>query len=135
MKKFVFLFLIFVWLVPALFAQVDQDTQESVYFKTYYITKIYTHPDGYKVRFMKTDLESGIVYIPKTWFEEAGGKAELIWGYGDEYPYFIIFWKNGKFDHIRLFVIENMTHASWGLLIGESGIEEKFNVEEPVLEY
>ena len=73
------------------------------------------------------------VYIPSRWFVP-GGKAELIRGSGPSYPYLVVFYKDGVFDHLRLYVQKDIKDSSWGLLAPDAG-KGKFDGEDLKLEF
>ena len=80
-----------------------QESGDKVYAKTKLISKIYIHRDGYKIIYQKSDMTFGSFYIPMSWFSGASSKAELVLGRDTAFPYFSIFWVNGKFHHIRIY--------------------------------
>jgi hypothetical protein len=104
------------------------------YVKTLPIIKVYDHSLGYRVVYMKNNFDLTAIYIPKGWFGNASStgeapKAELVAGKDSTYPYFSVFWKAGKFDHIRLYLQNDLNDPSWGDLDPLVDISEKFNVE------
>ena len=110
--------------------------EESEYFvKTVPVSKVYSHILGYRVLYLKSDLNFGEFYVPIKWFTEAGSKGELIWGAGPEFPFFSIFYKNGEFYHIRLYLKRNLNDRTWGILRHKPGMEERFNIETLDLEF
>ena len=112
MKKTIFISLVLLFLSGVLlFAETSE-----MFVKTMPITKIYTHRLGFKVLYLKTDLTFGEMYVPLKWFDEAGGKGVLIRGTDPAYPYFSIFWKNGEFHSIKLYVINDFRDETWGSL-------------------
>ena len=40
----------------------------------------------------------------------------MVFGKDPSYPYFSVFYLNGKFDFIRLYVIDDVKDLSWGIL-------------------
>jgi len=66
---------------------------------------------------------------------EEATKAELYTGIEPVYPYFSIFWKNGEFSHIRLYLNKNLSHESYGDLENPEDFADKFNVETLALEF
>lgn len=112
-----------------------QSEDEQIFVKTVPIVKIYAHPFGYKVLYLKSDLELGECYLPLEWFFKAGGKGDIVWGYDSDYPYFSVFWKNGKFDHIRLYLLEYMGSETWGRLSGGEELRPKFRIDTLELEF
>ncbi|HOV37853.1 MAG TPA: hypothetical protein PLG79_03950 [Spirochaetales bacterium] len=117
-------------------------TLESEYYaRTIYIEKVFPHQLGYKILYTTSKLDIAEAYIPHKWFSQSSSrdgelvKGEVQWGDDPSYPYMIIFWKNGKFSHVRLFLKKNMHDLSWGSLNPTQDLTEKFNVEEIVLEF
>lgn len=104
------------------------------YVKTLPIVKVYDHNLGYRIVYMKSDFELTAIYIPKDWFKTASEtgeppKAELVAGKDSSYPYFSVFWKNGEFNHIRIYLQSDLNNPSWGDLDPTVDISEKFNVK------
>lgn len=111
------------------------------YARTLYIEKVYPHQLGYKVLYTTSKLDIAEAYIPHKWFSQSASKdgklakGEVQWGDDPSYPYMIIFWKNGKFSHLRLFLKKNMHDITWGSLNPTEDLTDKFNIEEPTLEF
>jgi hypothetical protein len=57
-----------------------------------------------------------VFYIPHRWLSKSGGKAEMVYGSDSSYPYFSVFYRDGKFDFIRLYVMDNVRDLTWGIL-------------------
>ena len=110
-----------------------QQAKRDVYAKTIPIEKIYGHQYGYKIYYFTRDLTLHSFFIPNRWFVRAGGKGQIVWGDAPEYPYFTVFWRDGEFNLIRLYVQKNLGDQTWGMLSGGEEIQEQFNVEEPQL--
>jgi len=123
-----------VLLIVGVFAVSAQEQDPKLYVKTVSIMKILNHALGYKVLYLKSSMEVGEFYVPHTWFK-AGGKAELILGNGPAFPYFSIFYRDGKFDHIKIYAAENIQHLSWGRLKRQAGDSSKFEAETLDLEF
>ena len=134
MKKTIGLVLIILafWSMFSLYAQ-EQDTK--IFVKTVSIIKVYSHSAGYKVLYLKSNMDLGEFYVPMHWFTSAAGKGEIVWGDQPAYPYFSIFWVDGKFDHIRLYLHKNIESETWGMLREASVDENVFEVEELNLEF
>ena len=114
------------------FAQ-EQDTK--VYVKTVPILKILTCSAGYKVLYVKSDMQVGEIYLPLSWFGKAGGQAEIVFGKDPSYPYFSVFYKDGKFDFIRLYLIDDVKDLSWGILKKTEEELNRFKVDTLKIEY
>jgi len=123
-----------IFLVLGVFAVNAQEQDPKLYVKTVGIMKILNHALGYKVLYLKSSMEVGEFYVPHSWFK-AGGKAELILGNGPAFPYFSVFYREGEFDHIKIYAAENIQHLSWGRLKRQAGDSSKFEVETLDLEF
>jgi hypothetical protein len=118
----------------ALLGTVALGAEESKFYPgTVQVVKIFAHSDGYDVIYRKGTDATAAVYIPARWFVP-GGKAELIRGSGPSYPYLVVFYKEGSFDHLRLYVQKDIKDPSWGLLSPDAG-KGKFDGEDLKLEF
>ncbi len=119
----------------SLFAQSRPQDNESMYVRTIPIIKIFVHQLGYKIFYLTNRGDVDSFYAPMEWFNRAGGKGQITYGLGPQFPYLSIYWVNGKFSHLKLFLIESVQHDTWGVLKEPSSqIAERFKVDEPKLE-
>jgi hypothetical protein len=133
MKRTVMLIAL-VLLILGVFAVNAQEQDPTLYVKTVSIMKILNHALGYKILYLKSTMEVGEFYVPHSWFK-AGGKAELILGNGPAFPYFSVFYRDGEFDHIKIYAAENIGNLSWGRLKRQVGDSSKFDIETLDLEF
>lgn len=105
-----------------------QATQSDVkYFvKSIPINKVFATKYGYIVAYADSQLKYEELYLPMSWFNSAGGKGQIFFGNEKSYPYMNIFWTNGKFDHIALYLIPNHSDPSWGMVSETADMESKF---------
>jgi hypothetical protein len=114
--------------------------ESKFYARTILIEKVYPHALGWKVMYITSKMSFATTYLPHSWFSQSamkGGvqaKGEIAWGNDASYPYMIVFWKEGKFSHVRLFLKKDMRDVSYAV-ISPNQDPAAFNVEEPVLEY
>jgi hypothetical protein len=106
------------------------------------IEKIYSHPKGYIVEYRKSPLGNERVFIPIAWFDRAVTPTEplkgelLFMGPGTVWPRMILYYKDGKFERVRLYVRRETNHASWGHVEPYSTFDNLFEgVEELKLEF
>jgi hypothetical protein len=97
------------------------------------VVKVYTHGEGFLVIYRKGSTEVGQCYLPAKWFV-SGGKGELVRGEDSSLPYMSIFYKDGKFDHLRLYVKADSRDTMWGVLSPQDGAG-KFNFDDLKIEY
>ncbi|MDR1058754.1 MAG: hypothetical protein LBL43_04320 [Treponema sp.] len=118
----------------SLFAQDNQGGQNKkfkseaeVYPLTIPIERIYSYRKGYVVQYRKGINQVGRVYIPMDWFEGIAGKADLVTiPRGKSWPYMTLYYRDGAFDHVRLYVVRERSHESWGLVPLTSNIDDRF---------
>jgi hypothetical protein len=97
------------------------------------VVKVYSHAEGFLVLYRKGSSDVASVYIPARWFV-SGGKAELVRGQDSSFPYMTVFYKNGQFDHLRLYVLADQTDLTWGILSPSEG-KGKFDSDDLKLEF
>jgi hypothetical protein len=104
---------------------------ESEYFvKSVPILKVYPHRDGYRIIYMKSNSDLADFYVPMRWFgSDPSSKAQIVYGDEAAYPYFSVFWKEGEFDHIRLYLEEDKTSPSWGNMPETARLSDKFAID------
>ncbi len=113
-----------------------QRTESPYYSKTVFINRIISTQQGYRVQYWNSRLQPIVAYIPIEWFsrsnpdirtEDGNSKAELLLGDDAAYPYMTIYWKDGKFHHVRLYVRRDYGDPSWGVLPGGVSIADQFD--------
>ena len=129
MKKTILVFLILLFAAGAVFAEASDS---PYYVRTVSISKVYVHEDGYKIVYRNSKLQYSSFYVPTDWFGGAASKAEIIYGDAQSYPYFSVFWKDGQFHHIRLYLHKNRLDLSWGDLDPTVDISGKFEGVETI---
>ncbi|MFP4383987.1 MAG: hypothetical protein ACLFST_00550 [Spirochaetia bacterium] len=119
-----------------LFVSIYISAEDSdLFVKTVYIDKVYTHRLGFKIIYPVGTTRLGTLYIPHSWTGYAGAKAEVIYGFDKNYPYMNIYWKDGEFHHIRLYVMSNSFDPSWGVLENHEVSDDVFDVETLEIEF
>ena len=135
MKKITWTLVLVVLLLSAssVFGQVRD---EDPFYRSVPIVKILSHELGYRVFYLKINMELGSFYAPVDWFVGVANKGAIVWGRSPEFPYFTIYWNKGQFSYIKLFLMENLHDDSWGVLRGDPAVlREKFDIEEPEIEF
>ena len=116
MKK-LFILLIIGAAVSPLFGQtVSDDNSSNFYYQTVSVEKVYPTRRGYIIQYYRGGIKDfGTISIPNDWFTNAASKAELITlPPGRGWPYMTLFYKDGEFSHVRLYVHANRHHPTWG---------------------
>ena len=103
------------------------ENESELYPKTQWIYRVYAHNLGYRVDYIKDSFTLGSIWIPNEWVSGANSIGKVVYGEGETYPYISFFFKEGKLDHFRIYLIENQAHPSWGLLNPRVDYSGKFN--------
>ncbi|MDC7220470.1 MAG: hypothetical protein PQJ59_11040 [Spirochaetales bacterium] len=144
MKKAIIIICLLGLIIPFIAAQDAVDTWKGTEVESEYysvnlmIYRISPHPDGYRVEYYKPNGELFAVYVSLDWFEQGNhGPGQVVWGQGPQYPYMSLYYKDGKIDHMRLYVIDNEYDSSWGTLDRSKDYSDKFGVafEDFKIEY
>jgi hypothetical protein len=116
----------------AVFAVENGERSESEY---YYVNitleKVWPYRRGYIVQYRKGIGRIGRLYLPSEWFTDAASKGEIITlPRGQSWPTISVYYKNGEFSHVRLYVHPWASHPSWGNVQRNVNIDSNFdNVE------
>jgi hypothetical protein len=138
MKKLVFSVIVLAALSAPLFAQKFSEGKESEYFYVNVpLEKVYPYRKGYVVQYRKGVGQMARAYLPVEWFSKAAARGELHYlGSGTSWPYLAVYYKNGEFDHVRLYVRRNQGHETWGSIPLTVNIDDRFeNVDDLKLEF
>jgi hypothetical protein len=142
MKKILFLttlLLILAGIIP-LMAQ-DNAGSSSKEAQTYAVTvsleRVYPYRKGYLVKYRKRVNQTADAYLPLEWFQGVAAKGDLVlMGSGTDWPHLTVFYKDGAFDHVRLYVRKERGHESWGNVPLTVNIDDRFeNIEDFKLEF
>lgn len=105
-------------------------SKSPYYTKSVVIVKVYPHKLGYKIYYMANDLDVKSIYLPNTLFEEQvegeRERSKVFQGYDRSYPYMTIFWKDGAFSHIKLYLKPDWSDLTWGALNDPDAHDESF---------
>ena len=139
MKKFVIavvLLAIFAAGMPV-FAETREKKESEYYYVNISLEKIYPYRAGYIVQYRKGLNRVGRAYLPSEWFSSAAGKGELILlPRGGAWPSMSVYYKEGEFSHVRLYVHRHPGHATWGGVPQNVNLDSNFdNVETLRLEF
>jgi hypothetical protein len=119
-------------IIPLSAQTVPTDKQSEFFYYNVPIERVYPYRRGYVIKYRKGSIGMATTYLPREWFDDAASKGELIYlDYGPKWPYLTVFYKQGQFSHIRLYVRRDRGHESWGNIPLNVNLDEHFdNVEE-----
>jgi len=113
MKKLIFA-VIFLAVISPVFAQSNTNTETNMYYVNVSLEKVYPTNEGY-ILIYRTQRGMATIGIPNRWFVEAAGKAGVMkLPTGSSWPSLSIFYVDGEFSHVRLYVHPMRGHMSWG---------------------
>jgi hypothetical protein len=102
----------------------------DLYYVNVPIEKVYPYRKGYVVLYRKGANELARAYIPFEWFKATVRKAELIQlGDGKTWPCMSVFYKDGAFHGVRLYVSKRLSHLTWGVISSVVNIDDRFEVD------
>jgi len=111
MKKLIIVLFLIALVIPV-FAQ--NNTDEVMYYINLPVERIFPSSQGYIVQYRSSSIVNTIG-IPNEWFTEAAGRAEMVYlPTGSDWPTMSVFYRNGEFSHIRLYVHRAKSHWTWG---------------------
>ncbi|MCL2721671.1 MAG: hypothetical protein FWD47_10080 [Treponema sp.] len=114
MKKILIVLFLLAIIMPV-FAQSNNDGNSRLYYINLQIERIYTTTDGYVIQYRNSGRTLGIIGIPNEWFYESAGRAEkVLLQPGLDWPTMSIFYVDGEFSHVRLYLHRSRAHQSWG---------------------
>jgi len=106
--------------------------ESPYYVKTLYIEKIFPHELGYKIEYRRSNsIYLAEAYLPLAWFGKTDGPARLVYANDNSVPFVNVYWRNGEFHHLVLFVHESLGHLSWGTLAKTEEVASEFDIDEP----
>lgn len=127
--------LVFALFVAALVPAADS----PMYAKVFPVVKVTSHEKGYRVSYLNGSGDLKTTYIALEWFYQTSNyktsdgfvRAEIVRGYGAAYPYLQVFWKDGQFHHLRLFVVDSYSDRTWGVVHVGEDFSAKFDPSKP----
>ena len=121
------------------FAQADQQraSDSEFYYKNVTLERIYPYRNGYAVQYRRGLNRLEMAYLPLEWFTGAAGKGEIITlPAGKGWPSLTVYYKNGEFSHVRLYIHHMASHQTWGTIPQNVVIDDRFeNVEDIRLKF
>jgi hypothetical protein len=129
MKKIIIV-LIFMALISPIFAQEEErdrnpadpfyainntrNREENFYYINVSVEKIFPTKTGYVVQYLCPSSTVATIGIPNEWLTNAAGRAEIIKIPATDWPTMTVFYVDGKFSHVRLYVHPAKSHTTWG---------------------
>ena len=129
MKRLFFALIIGMVLTPVFLLGESNTNTSEVYYVNVPVEKIYPSWSGYVIQY-RGSRGYGTVGLPREWFSGTATKAELIvLPRGRSWPSMSIFYKDGEFSHVRLYVHNSKGHQTWGNIPQGTDVSRYFNAE------
>jgi hypothetical protein len=132
MKKIIIV-LVFLALISPVFAQQEEERadrraadpfyainntrnrEENFYYINVSVEKVYPTKEGYVVQYMCASSAVAVIGIPNEWLANAAGRAEIVTlPVVSDWPTMTVFYVDGKFSHVRLYIHPAKSHYTWG---------------------
>jgi hypothetical protein len=116
---------------------VPKESQSELYYVNIPIEKVYPTRLGYIVMYRSGVNKIATAYIPYQWFRAETSKADLVqMGAGKTWPCMSIFYKEGAFHAVRLYVSAKASHQTWGTIPSNVNLDSRFEgVETLTIDY
>jgi len=127
--------LIFLAVLSPVFAQSNSEEHPNVYYQNVTIEKIVPTSQGYVIQY-RAQEGIKIIGIPNSWFTEISKKrADLVrLPTASDWPSMSVFYSDGEFSHVRIYVSRYKSHHTWGIL--PQGVDvSRFFSEEDTLNF
>ena len=140
MKKLIFA-AVFIAVIAAgspVFAQsIPPDRESEYYYINITLDKIFPYRAGYVVEYSRGILHNGRAYLPLEWFSAAASRGEIITlPRGPAWPSMSVYYKEGEFSHVRLYVHRWVSHQTWGTIPQSVNLDGHFdNLEDLALTF
>ena len=106
----------------------DEKKESEYYYVNISLEKIWPYRKGYIVQYRKGLNQIGRLYLPSEWFTATAGKGEIITlPKGNSWPTLTVYYKEGEFSHVRLYVHRWASHQSWGSVPQNVNIDSRFD--------
>jgi len=114
MKKLIFVLVLFALIIPV-FAQSNSSELPRVYYTNVPVERVIPTTQGYIIQYRSTSSIIATIGIPIDWFQSAASKADIVQLVsGHDWPSMSVFYKDGEFSHVRLYVHRSKAHTTWG---------------------
>ena len=118
---------------PVFAQRIPQGKESEFYPVNVSLEKIWPYRRGYIVQYRKGLYQFGRAYLPAEWFTNAASKGEIITlPPGNAWPSMTVYYKNGEFSHVRLYVHRSFSHQTWGSVPQSVNVDSNFDDIETI---
>jgi len=136
MKKIIFLLLVLAAVSP-IFAQnnANDNSNSSLYYINVRVERVYPSDEGYIVQYQRSNGLFATIGIPMEWFDSAGKAELLLLPAGKNWPTMSVFYNEGEFSHVRLYVHRVRAHATWGVIPQGASLSRFFSENRDTFDF
>lgn len=110
-----------------------QEDEPEMYARSFYIQRVFPNRNGYRLIYTNDHGRNQELLVPLRWFGQTANEqtAELRRGRNPSYPYMEVFWRDGEFSHMKIYLQSDYNHESWGIWDAPDNVDELFDLDEP----
>ena len=113
---------------PVFAQRIPAGSESEYYYVSVSLEKIWPYRMGYVVQYRRGPYNIGRAYLPAEWFTNAASQGEIIiLPAGNAWPSMTVYYRNGEFSHVRLYVHRMHTHQTWGNVPQNVNIDSEFD--------
>jgi hypothetical protein len=133
MKKIVFLALVCLTVIGILPLAAQNNAASNgndsdFYYVTVHLEKVYPYRKGYAVSYRQGVNKLATAYLPEEWFHGTAAKGDLVYlPSGQDWPHLTVYYSNGEFSHVRLYIRKDRGHTTWGNIPLNVNIDDRFD--------
>jgi hypothetical protein len=143
MKRITMLLFVVVMMAAVPLAAQEGQDEKSFFSVTIPAYRIYPHAKGYVFTYRKNSIETARLFLPYEWFRRTPESNEVqakgmlrVLGQGNTWPQVSIFYNDGQFSYVKLYIRPETTHESWGFITSGAKFGAEFeNADPPVLNF
>ncbi|MCL1958261.1 MAG: hypothetical protein FWF68_01530 [Spirochaetes bacterium] len=130
MKKLIVVLFILAVISPV-FAQQNDEKKESFYYINVPVEKIFPSSEGYIVMYRSSNTIISTIGIPNDWFYDSAGAAQMVkLPLASDWPTMTVFYREGKFSHVRLYTHPVKGHSTWGNIPQGTNVSRFFSSDK-----
>jgi hypothetical protein len=130
MKKLIIVLILLAHVLPV-FAQNNSGSDSQMYYINIPVEKVFLSHEGYVVQYRKGISQIATIGIPYEWFKNAASKAEvLLLPSGRDWPSMSVFYKEGEFSNVKLYVHRWKDHPTWSIVPQHMDVSRHFKDPE-----
>ena len=135
MKKLVVVLIIFAVISPVFAQNNAKSIDDNIYYHNIPVEKVFPTVDGYVIQYRKNSSNFlGTIGLPIEWFTVSPVKAQVYkLPHGLDWPTMSVFYVNGEFSHVRLYIHPAKSHRSWGNLPQGTDVKRFFPSRDTLL--